>query len=88
MANLGVYYMKGFGERADPRAAVALFKQGAEKNNPACMYFYAQCLDNGIAGLEKNHAEATSYYRASAERGFPFAVDWCQKNAVTFTPAN
>jgi serine/threonine protein kinase/TPR repeat protein len=88
MANLGVYYMKGYGERADPRAAVSLFKQGAEKNNPASMYFYAQCLENGIGGLDKNRAEATGYYRAAAERGFPLAIDWCQKNSVTFTPAN
>jgi TPR repeat protein len=85
MGNLGVYCMNGLGgTRKDPRAAVALFKDGAAKNNAACMYFYARCLYDGVGGLTANHAEAVSYYRAAAERGFAPARDWCRQNAVSF----
>jgi TPR repeat protein/tRNA A-37 threonylcarbamoyl transferase component Bud32 len=85
MGNLGVYSMNGLGgTRKDPRAAVALFKEGAAKDNAACMYFYARCLFDGVGGLTANHAEAVSYYRAAAERGFAPARDWCRQNAVSF----
>jgi TPR repeat protein/tRNA A-37 threonylcarbamoyl transferase component Bud32 len=85
MGNLGVYYMNGLGgTRKDPRAAVALFKEGAGKNNAACMFFYARCLYDGVGGLAANRAEAVSYYRAAAERGFEPARGWCRENGVSF----
>ena len=88
LGNLGVYYMRGVGQRADARAAVAVFKQGVAKNNAACMFFYAQCLEKGLGGVAANADEATSYYRAAAERGFPPARDWCNQHRVSFVPGN
>ncbi len=88
LGNLGVYYMRGVGQRADPRAAVGVFKQGVAKNNAACMFFYAQCLEKGLGGVMTNADEATSYYRAAAERGFPPARDWCNQHRVGFVPAS
>ena len=88
IGNLGVYYMKGVGQQADPRMAAALFKQGMSKNNAPCMFFYAQCVEKGLGGVIANPAEAVGYYRAAAERGFPPARDWCNQHHVTFVPAN
>ena len=84
MGNLGVYYMNGLGGHKDPRMAAALFRQGAEKDSAACMFYYAQCLEGGVPGTPANRAEAVSYYRAAAERGFPAARRWCQQNGISF----
>ena len=85
LGNLGVYYMTGLGlgGHKDPRMAAALFRQGADKNNAACMFFYANCLYEGVPGTPANHAEAVGYYRAAAARGFPPAREWCRRNNVS-----
>jgi serine/threonine protein kinase/TPR repeat protein len=86
MGNLGVYYMKGLGaDSPNARLAASLFKQGADRNNAFCMFNYARCLEGGL-GVPKSLAEATSYYRAAAERGFPAARQWCQDHNISFTP--
>ena len=86
MGNLGTYYMKGYVTgRQDAVKAAQSFKQGADLDNAMSMFFYAQCLRGGL-GVAKNEAEARNYYRASAERGFPPAIEWCRENRVPFTP--
>ena len=86
IGNLGAYYMKGVGQKSDPRMATALFKEGMAKNNARCIFFYAQCVENGIGGLTANPALAVNYYRTAAERGFPAARDWCNQHRVSFVP--
>ncbi len=80
--NLGVLYIYGLGVEKDPAKAAALFKDGAERKNPLCMYFYAMCLDGGI-GVEKNKKEAEAMYRAAAKLGNAKAQDWCRSNGVS-----
>ncbi len=88
LSNLGVFYINGTGmARPDPRRAVELLRQGAEKDNPPCMFNLAKCLEAGIGVANgPNLSEARRWYRASAERGFQPAVEWCQRNGVAFTP--
>ncbi len=72
LGNLGVYYMKGVGQRADARAALAVFKQGVAKNNAACMFFYAQCLEKGLGGVTPNADESDQLL--SRRRGARFSA--------------
>jgi serine/threonine protein kinase/TPR repeat protein len=85
--NLGLYYMNGLGGHKDPKMAVKLFKQGADKNNAFCMFLYADALWNGL-GTPANHAVAKDYYRASASRGFPPARQWLNENHVPLDGSN
>jgi hypothetical protein len=87
MGNLGVLYMKGEGVEQSPRKAVELFLAGARENDPFCMFLYAQALEGGV-GVAANAAEARSWYKRSAEAGFPGAIDWCKRHDVAFTPRN
>ena len=79
--NLGVLYIYGQGVPKDERKAVALFRGGAEKGNPLCMYFYAMCFDGGV-GVEKDPASARSWYVRAAQGGNKTAIDWCKKNNI------
>ena len=86
VGNLGVYYVRGFGAKPDARAAVALFKQGSEQHNAACLFFYAQCSEQGLGGLRPNLAVAKEFYRNSAVLGFIPAMQWCGQHNVAFEP--
>lgn len=66
--NLGVLYVNGAGVTADPVAACALFRQGAEKGDASSMFLYAQCLEGGV-GLESDSAEARKWYEQAAAKG-------------------
>lgn len=83
--NLGVLYMNGEGVPRDEKMAVELFRDGAEKNNPACMYFYAKCLEGGVV-VEKNPDQARDWYLKAARAGNKPALDWCKKNAIPVEP--
>jgi serine/threonine protein kinase/TPR repeat protein len=86
IGDLGTYYMKGMvSGQPEPIKAAQLFKKGAELDDSWSMFFYAQCLLSG-QGVPKNTSEARNFYRASAERGNPAAIQWCQENRVPFTP--
>jgi TPR repeat protein len=86
IGNLGTFYMKGLvSGQPEPAKAAALFKRGAEMNEPWSMFFLAQCYVLG-QGVPKNELEARNYYRAAAERGVPPAIQWCRDNRVPFTP--
>jgi serine/threonine protein kinase len=79
--NLGVLYIYGQGIPKDEMKAVALFRDGAEKGNPLCMYFYAMCFDGGV-GIEKDPESARSWYVRAAQGGNRTAIDWCKKNNI------
>ncbi|MFZ4681026.1 MAG: protein kinase domain-containing protein [Terrimicrobiaceae bacterium] len=79
---LGVLYMLGEGvEKADETKAAELFREGAEKGNPLCMAFYAQCLLGG-QGTAKDPAAAKDWYVRAARGGNRGAVEWCKKNNI------
>lgn len=81
--NLGVMYMNGETVPADPKKAVALWKEGAEKGDEICMVFYATALENGAVG-QPDMAAAKEWYRKAARLRNARAIDWCIKNGVTF----
>ena len=79
--NLGVLYMNGQGVPKDEKMAVELFRDGAEKNNPPCMFFYAMCLEGGVT-VPKNPAQARAWYVKAAQAGNKPAMEWCKKNNI------
>jgi len=82
--NLGALFMNAPPEQADKKLAVELFKQGAEKGDPRCMYFYASCLRDGLGEVTKDKAAAQDWYVKAAELGVQEARDWCRANNVNF----
>ena len=85
LGNLGVLYMTGRGvPAANPKKAAELFEKGARAGDSACMYNYAQCLDEGI-GTGRNSLQAQAWYRKAAEAGDDRAADWCRKHNIPFT---
>jgi len=80
--NLGALFMNAPPGQADKKLAVDLFKQGAEKGDPRCMYFYASCLRDGLGEVTKDKAAAQDWYVKAAELGVQEARDWCRANNV------
>jgi len=81
--NLGVMYMNGETVPADPKKAVSLWKEGAEKGDEICMVFYATALENGAVG-KPDLEGAKEWYRKAARLRNARAIDWCVQNGVTF----
>ena len=79
--NLGVLYIYGQGVPKDEKKAVALFRDGAEKGNPLCMYFYAMCFDGGV-GVSRDREAAREWYVRAAQGGNRTAIEWCKKNNI------
>jgi serine/threonine protein kinase len=79
--NLGVLYIYGQGVPKDEKKAVALFRDGAEKGNPLCMYFYAMCFDGGV-GINQDREAAREWYVRAAQGGNRTAIEWCKKNNI------
>ena len=86
--NLGVMYMNGEGVPRSPRKgedqfrhSAELFRQGAEKGEPAAMFYFASWNEQGI-GVPKDGKTATEWYRRSARAGYPQAIEWCRRNGV------
>lgn len=82
--NLGVLYVQGEGVPKDEKKAVELFKDGADKKNAVCQFFYAMCLEGGV-GLPKDVEAAKKYYILAALGGNRAAIEWCRKNNVPLT---
>jgi len=83
LGNLGALYAMGQGvPQPNPEKALQLFRQGAEKGNAKCMYFYAQSIESGLGGVEKNDAEALAWYQKAAQAGDPNALRWCREHQV------
>jgi serine/threonine protein kinase/TPR repeat protein len=96
-ANLGVMYWMGEiidgkpatkpdRDKADLKTAVQLWKEGADKGNASCMYFYAICLlGDGVPGvLEPDEKAGRTLMVAAAEHGNPQARKWCRDHDVKF----
>ncbi len=79
--NLGILYLNGEGVAKNDRVALDLFRDGAEKGNPLCMYFFALCLEKGL-GLSPDSAAAQGWYSRAAEAGSKPAQEWCRTNGV------
>jgi serine/threonine protein kinase/TPR repeat protein len=87
-ANLGVLYVKGLGVEKDPRRAMDLWKDGAERlRSPACMLLYAVALEGGLLG-ERNPGAARDWYYQDAKLGNARALDWCRSNGVPVVDGN
>lgn len=82
-ANVGVMYVNGWGVARNADKAFSLWKDGAERKNALCMFFYAQALEGGLAG-KRQPDEARKWYVESARLGNATARTWCQKNNVPF----
>jgi len=86
-ANLGVLYMIGEGVEKNPKKAVDLFKDGAEKNNAASMFYYAKCYEGGVTDkketiVKRDIQKARDWYLLAAESGNQPAIEWCKKNNI------
>jgi serine/threonine protein kinase/TPR repeat protein len=85
LGNLGVLCMTGRGvPAANPKKAAELFEKGARAGDAACMFNYAQCLEEGI-GTARNSLQAQAWYRKAAEAGDTRAAEWCRKRNIPFT---
>ncbi len=80
---LGAMYMSGEAGEADREKAVHLWQDGARKDDPVCMLFYAMALENGDAG-PPNRNEASVWYQRAARKGNADAVRWCVDNKISF----
>lgn len=81
--NLGVMIMNGESVPADPKKAVSLWKDGAEKGDTICMLFYAMSLEGGALGTPDKTA-AAEWYRKAATLKNPKAIEWCVSNNIAF----
>ncbi len=77
--NLGTLVLS---EDDDAVRAGELFKGGAEKDNPLCMFYYAMALEDGLGNISADKAQAREWFIRSARLGHPPAVEWCKKNGV------
>ena len=83
-ANLGVMYINGeIGKKPDPMRAVGLWKDGAEKNNPQCMFLYARSLEQGALGPPQPE-QARIWYARAASLGHSKAQGSFRDNHVPF----
>lgn len=73
-------------EKADAKAALELFKDGAENGNASCMFYYAMCLESGRGLSKPSPQQAKEMYIKAAELGDSRAQDVCTKNKWKFTP--
>lgn len=81
--NLGVMIIMGEGTEPSAEKAVELWKDGAEKGNAACMFFYAVTLED--PNISNNRAEAEIWYAKAARAGDNRAMNWCRENDVDWT---
>ncbi len=66
--NLACLMMEGLGTARDPNAAFQLFNKAAQQNLVKSFHMVGQCHEHGI-GCVRDFAEATRWYRRSAEGG-------------------
>ena len=79
--NLGVLYIYGQGVAKNEKKAVELFRDGAEKANALCMYFYAMCFEGGV-GVDRDRETARVWFVRAAQAGNKTAIEWCKKNNI------
>jgi len=76
---MGILYFSGEGVIRDDRKGEQLFREGAEKGSPFCMFLYAKAVE------EKSPATAREWYIRSAKAGNRAAIKWCRENNVSLT---
>ncbi len=82
-AALGVMIMNGEGAPADPDGAVAMWREGAEAEDPTCMFYYARSLTDPRFG--NNQSEARQWFARAAAAGNVAAAEWCVQNGVAIS---
>jgi serine/threonine protein kinase/TPR repeat protein len=85
--HLGVMYEQGRGVSKDLKKAAKLYWQGAEKENPICMYYYARGIENHGAEFLKivgRNDRAETYYAKAAAKSVTEARNWCIDHNVDF----
>jgi len=80
-ANLGVMLMLGEGISPDPVKAVALWKDGSEREHAYSTFLYAVALLNGATAPPQPEA-AREAFRKAARLGDADAVNWCMENNI------
>lgn len=85
-ANLGVLFIRGLGVTRDPQEAVRLWREGAEKGNPNCMFFYANSFADPDLGNDP--AKAREWFVRAARAGSDDAVSWCEREKVEWRAGN
>ncbi|GAB4169445.1 MAG: hypothetical protein Fur0032_07970 [Terrimicrobiaceae bacterium] len=80
-ANVGVFYVNGWGTPKDPGKAMQLWKEGATLGDPTSMFFYAQGLEGGIHG-KPDPSQAREFYIRAAQKGNASAREWCRKKRI------
>lgn len=71
------------GEPADPQRAAELLRDGAEQDNPHCMYLYGSAYQNGI-GVPKDLQKGREWIIKAASAGNRSAQEWCRTNKVKY----
>lgn len=84
-ANLGVLLVNGVGTAPDRARAFALWRDGAQRGNATCMYFYAQALED-VDMPSFNPVEARKWYSESARLGNTAAAAWCRRHGIRIEP--
>ncbi|MDA3789432.1 MAG: tetratricopeptide repeat protein [Desulfobacula sp.] len=65
---LGLFFKFGWGRPVDPVQACQWFERAGSKGIPAGIYFFAECLEDGV-GRDPNSAKAAQFYKRAAELG-------------------
>jgi TPR repeat protein len=82
-ARLGAMLMTGEAGTPNPRRAVQLWQDGANKGDVVCMLFYAKSFEDPALGPPDLN-EAKFWYRKAAQKGNQDAVTWCRQNNVAY----
>lgn len=82
-ARLGAMHMTGEAGAPNPRRAVQLWQDGANKGDVVCMLFYAKSFEDPALGPPDLN-EAKFWYRKAAQKGNQDAVTWCRENNVAY----
>ncbi len=80
--NLGVRYFLGQGVDRNVNKAADIFEEGSRQGDANCMLVLARCYEKGI-GRELDTQKAMVWYVASAKKGHPEAVRWCEENQIS-----
>jgi TPR repeat protein len=83
LVNLGLAYFSGSGVAKNLSEALRLFRIGAERGEGTSIYQIGYYYENGLAGLNKDRAEAIRYYRKAAEKNSPDARNRLKRLGVS-----
>lgn len=81
---LGKHYELGLGINEDETKAFRLYMNGAELEDPQCVYLVGNCFRNGYC-IEEDDVMGYEYYEKAADAGHITGlhqVGWCLQNGV------